>query len=264
MESEEPVNENRKKLLLNILPVISIVVFIGLWFLISRGEDSLIPGPMEVYERYLKLRQKPISKTTILGHVWASSKRVLLGLLYASVFGISFGLLIGWNKTCSRIFKPLFELIRPVPALAWIPLMTLWFGIGETSKIALVFIGTIMPIIVNTYAGVRMIPQLNVDVARVFGANSFQIVREIVLPSSLSAIIAGIKTALGTGWIVVLAAEMISAKTGLGFMIIRGSDVADLSLVIFAMLLIGLIGAALSSLLTWLERKLCPWKTEIN
>lgn len=264
MESEKPVSEHGKKLLLNLLPLVSIAIFIGLWLLVSRGEDSLIPSPIEVYERFIKLRQKPISKTSILGHVWASSKRVLLGLLYACVFGISFGLLIGWNKTCSRIFKPLFELVRPVPALAWIPLMTLWFGIGETSKIALVFIGTIMPVIVNTYAGVRMIPQLSVDVARVFGANSFQIVREIVLPSSLSAIIAGIKSALGTGWIVVLAAEMISARTGLGFMIIRGSDVADLSLVIFAMLLIGLIGAALSSLLTCLERKLCPWKTEIS
>lgn len=264
MEGKKPVSEKNKKILLNILPLVSIALFIGLWLLISRGENSLVPGPAEVYERFLKLRQKPISKTSILGHVWASSRRVLLGLLYACIFGISFGLLIGWNKTCNRIFKPLFELIRPIPALAWIPLMTLWFGIGETSKIALVFTGTIMPIIVNTYAGVRMIPQLNVDVARSFGASSFQIVREIVLPSSLGAIIAGIKTALGTGWIVVLAAEMISARTGLGFMIIRGSDVADLSLVIFAMLLIGLIGAVLSSLLTWLERKLCPWKTEIN
>lgn len=109
-----------------------------------------------------------------------------------------------------------------------------------------------------------MIPQLNVDVARVFGASEFQVVQAIVMPSALSAIMAGIKTAMGTGWIVVLAAEMISATSGLGFMIIRGSNVADLALVIFAMLIIGIVGALLSTLLTFAERKLCPWKAEIK
>lgn len=253
-----------KDIIMMILPVLSIAIFIGLWLMVSLKEGSLIPTPMDVFERFIKLVQKPVSKTTILGHVWASTKRVLAGLLIACLFGIPFGLLIGWNKTCNSLFKPLFDLIRPIPALAWIPLMTLWFGIGEASKIALIFIGTIMPVVVNTYAGVRLIPQINIDVAKVFGANHIQIIKEIVLPSSLSAIMAGIKTAMGTAWIVVLAAEMISAKTGLGFLIIRGSDVADLPLVIFAMILIGLIGAGLSALLTFTEKKLCPWKTEIN
>jgi len=264
MEGEEMKGRKRKDILLNLLPLVSILLFILAWLVVSGGESSLIPTPTAVFERYLKLLEKPISKTSIPGHIWASLKRVLLGLLYGSVFGISFGLLIGWNKTCNRIFKPLFELIRPIPALAWIPLMTLWLGIGETSKVALVFLGTIMPITVNTYTGVRLIPKINIDAARVFGANNVQIITDIVLPSSLSAIIAGVKTALGTAWMVVLAAEMISAKTGLGFMIIRGTDVLDLPLVIFAMILIGVIGACISSLLTIVERKLCPWKSEIN
>ena len=189
---------------------------------------------------------------------------LFLNLTVCCLFGIPFGLLIGWNKRCCDFLKPIFELIRPVPALAWIPLMTLWFGIGESSKIALIFIGTLMPVVVNTYSGVRLIPRLNIDVARAFGATEFQIVKEIVLPCSLSAIMAGVKTAMGTAWIVVLAAEMISANSGLGFMIIRGSDVADLSLVILAMIIIGVIGAVLSWLLTLAERKLCPWKEEIN
>ena len=124
--------------------------------------------------------------------------------------------------------------------------------------------GTLMPVLVNTYTGVSLTPQINVDVARVFGASQMQLVRDIVMPSALSAILAGLKTALGTGWIVVLAAEMISVITGLGFMIIRGSNVADLALVIFAMLIIGIVGALLSAVLTFLERKLCPWKSVIN
>lgn len=253
-----------RKILLNILPVLSVLLFILLWLWVSAGEDHIIPSPAEVYARAVRLFEKPINHVSLWGHIWSSMKRVLGGLALACVTGIPLGLLIGWNKTCCNIFKPVLDLIRPIPALAWIPLMTLWFGVGESSKIALIYLGTLMPILVNTYAGVQMIPAININVAKVFGASQLQLVREIVLPSTLSAIMAGIKTAMGTGWIVVLAAEMISAETGLGFMIIRGSNVADLALVIFAMLIIGLIGALLSALLTFAERKLCPWKTEIK
>ncbi|MFA7109180.1 MAG: ABC transporter permease [Sphaerochaetaceae bacterium] len=258
------MTKKTKNIIVNLLPFISIGLFIGFWFLVAGKPSSIIPTPYEVYLRVVKLIEKPISHTSIWGHVWASTKRVLFGLLLACFFGIPFGLLVGWNKKFRRVFKPLFELIRPIPALAWIPLLTLWFGIGESSKIALVFVGCLMPVVVNTYSGVSLIPKLNVDVAKIYGASNSQIITDIVLPSSLSAIMAGISTAMGTGWIVVLAAEMISAYQGLGFLIIRGSNVSDLALVIFAMLLIGLIGSVLSSLLRFLERKLCPWKVEIK
>ena len=254
----------RRDIFLAVLPVLSILLAIGLWILVSFGEDHIIPSPGEVYARAVRLFEKPINDVSLWGHIWASVKRVLIGLFFACITGIPLGLLIGWNKTFHSILKPLFDLIRPIPALAWIPLMTLWFGIGETSKVALIYMGTLMPVLVNTYTGVSLTPQINVDVARVFGASQMQLVRDIVMPSALSAILAGIKTALGTGWIVVLAAEMISANTGLGFMIIRGSNVADLALVIFAMLIIGIVGALLSAVLTFLERKLCPWKSVIN
>lgn len=253
-----------RSLILQLLPILSVLLFIGLWIIVSSGEDHIIPSPEEVYARAVRLFEKPINKVSLWGHIWASLKRVLCGLALACVTGIPLGLLIGWNKTSRALLKPVFDLIRPIPALAWIPLMTLWFGIGESSKIALIYLGTLMPVLVNTYTGVSLIPKLNIDVARVFGASQLQIVTSIVMPSALSAIMAGIKTAMGTGWIVVLAAEMISADTGLGFMIIRGSNVADLALVIFAMLIIGIVGALLSALLTFAERKLCPWKTVIK
>ena len=262
MKKREPITG--RQLLLNILPIISVLLFIGLWMMVSAGEEHIIPSPGEVYERALRLFEKPINHISLWGHIWASMKRVLIGLVFACFTGIPMGLLIGWNKTANALLKPIFDLIRPIPALAWIPLMTLWFGIGEGSKFALIYLGTLMPVLVNTDTGVSMIPQLNVDVARVFGASEFQVVQAIVMPSALSAIMAGIKTAMGTGWIVVLAAEMISATSGLGFMIIRGSNVADLALVIFAMLIIGIVGALLSTLLTFAERKLCPWKAEIK
>lgn len=258
------MKKEKKDLLLNLLSVLSIVVFICLWMIVSSKEDSLIPTPIAVWQRYLRVCEKPISKVPLIGHIWASMKRVLGGLLIASVSGIAFGLLIGWSKTCRRILKPIFEMIRPVPALAWIPLFTIWLGIGEQSKVGLVTLGCFMPIVVNTFSGVRFTPQITIDAAKIYGANKLQMISEVIMPASLSAIIAGIKTALGSGWIVVLAAEMISADRGLGFLIIRGSDINDMSLVILAMLLIGIIGALMSAFLSFLERKLCPWKSEIN
>ena len=121
-----------------------------------------------------------------------------------------------------------------------------------------------MPIVVNTYSGVRLIPKINLNVGRIYGANNKQLVTSIVIPSCLSAIMAGITTAMGTGWVVVLAAEMISANAGLGFLIIRGSDVSDLALVIFAMLLIGSLGALMSKLLKSIQKRLCPWESKLQ
>jgi len=250
--------------ILKILPIISIGLFILFWFVVSKGENSLIPSPLAVYQRFQRLLVKPIAKISIVGHIWASTKRVLSGLLFGCLFGIPFGLLIGWNRRFNNVFKPLFEIIRPIPALAWIPLLTLWLGIGERSKVCLVFISCFMPIVVNTYSGVRLIPKINLNVGRIYGANNKQLVTSIVIPSCLSAIMAGITTAMGTGWVVVLAAEMISANAGLGFLIIRGSDVSDLALVIFAMLLIGSLGALMSKLLKSIQKRLCPWESKLQ
>ncbi|WHH60823.1 ABC transporter permease [Petroclostridium sp. X23] len=258
------MNRNTKKIVMNVLPVLSIVLLILFWIWVSMDEKSLIPSPTEVIQRFIILLQHPISKTSIEKHIWASLSRVLSALVYASVIGISFGLLISWSKTFRALLKPLFEMMRPVPPIAWIPLITIWFGIDELSKIIIVFIGAVMPIVVNTYTGVTLVPELNLDAGRIFGANNRQLLLDIVLPSSIPAIVAGVKTALGTGWMVVLAAEMISAKTGLGFLIIRGSDSDDIALTMVSMIFIGLVGALLSTLLTLLERWLCPWRTDIN
>ena len=248
----------------NLLPVLSLMVLILLWLWASNGENAAFPKPAAVWERFLFLLEKPVSKVFILGHVWASMKRVLIGLVLATVSGVLIGLLVGWNKTWRALIKPLIEMFRPLPALAWIPLATIWLGVGEYSKIFIVFIGAFMPVFVNTYVGVSLIPKINIDVARHYRASKMQMLFSIVLPSSLNAIVAGVKTSLGVAWMVVLAAEMISAKAGLGFLILRAQDVEDTPLVVIAMIFIGVIGALLSTLLTYVERRLRPWQTQID
>ena len=247
------------KTLYYLLPVLSIALFIGFWLFAADVLQCGIPSPVQVFERYLVLLDNPISKVSVLGHIWASLGRVLKALGYSMLIGIPFGLLIGWNKTFSALCKPLFEMIRPIPPIAWIPLITVWFGVGESSKIIIVFLGAFMPIVVNTYTGVSMVPGLSIDAGRVFGAKGWTLLKDIILPGSFQAIFAGIRSAISVGWMVVLAAEMISARSGLGFLIIRGSDSDDIALTMVSMIIIGLIGAALTYGFDYLERRLCPW-----
>lgn len=241
-----------------ILPLLSLVLLVLLWLWAAEVVPSF-PSPGEVVARFQLLQERPISDTNILGHVWASLLRVIKALALSIVIGIPFGLFIGWSKTFRGLFKPLFEVFRPIPPIAWIPLISLWLGVGETSKVLIIFIGTIMPIVVNTYSGVAMVPSQLLDASRSFGANNTQLLVDTVLPASLQSIFAGIKTALSAGWMVVLAAEMISAKQGLGFLITRGSDTNDLALCVISMIFIGIIGAIISYGFDFVERRLCPW-----
>lgn len=251
-----------KKFWLNGLSLLSIILLLLGWVLVSADPEGMIPTPAMVWERFLQLTDKPISGFSIVVHVLDSLKRVFLGWLIAALFGVSFGLMLGWNKIFSSLFKPIFEMIRPIPAIAWIPLITIWLGIGELSKVMIVFVGAVMPIVVNTYTGVSMISELNIQVGKIFMANNQQMFLKIVLPSSLPAIFAGLKTAVGVAWTVVLAAEMISSKTGLGYIVNLGSNSADIPLVFIGMIIIAVIDALLSAVLTQIERWLCPWKEQ--
>ena len=195
---------------------------------------------LSVWER---LWTADIARLPMIAHVGISMQRILGALGFAVVTGVPFGVALGWNKKFRAIFKPIFEIIRPVPPIAWVPLVTLWVGTGEIPRMIIIFLGVFMAIVVNSYAGVTMIPPLNFDVGKILGATKRQMLFDIVLPSSLNAIFAGIRTSLGTGWMVLLAAEMLAAKSGIGFLILQGSNANDLELAIVGMFMIGIFGA---------------------
>ncbi len=240
-------------------PVLSLVLFVLGWMSVSGGATG-VPSPAEVFERLIETFQGPVAKTPMIGHIGISLGRVFSALLIAVATGVPFGIMLGWNSTFRGLFKPIFEILRPIPAIAWVPLVTVWFGVGEIPKILVVYLGVVMPIIVNSYAGVMMVPQINLDVGKTFGASKRALLYDVVLPSSVDAIFAGVRTALSVGWMVLLAAEMISAQSGLGFLITRGSNAGDLALTIVAMLFIGIAGALFSYGFNYLERWMCPWK----
>jgi len=253
----------RKSFLLNkiykILPIISVVLLILLWFIAAGAENSNFPSPQEVFLRFITLQQKPIKEFNLFQHIWISLIRVFIALIVSWIIGIAFGILIGWNKKANALFSPVFTAFRSVPPLAWVPLMTMWFGTGEFPKILLVFMGALMPVVVNTQSGIANVAKMYLDVGTIFNANGKQLLIEIAIPSSLDAIFAGIRTSTSAAWMVVLAAEMLGGRSGIGFLIVRGMNSGDYALCLLSMVCIGIVGALLAIMTKYLERLVCPW-----
>lgn len=261
MLSEHEKQEIRRNNLYKILPVIAIILLICLWFAAAGAENSNFPSPMDIWARFLRICEKPIKGLGLFGHIWASLKRVFIALFFAWLIGISFGILIGWNKKANALFGPIFTAFRAVPPLAWVPLVTIWFGINEFPKILIVFIGGLMPVVVNTQAGISNVQKEYLDIGTIFNANKRQMLFEIAIPSALDAIFAGLRNSTSAAWMVVLAAEMLGGKSGVGFLITRGQEAGDYALCLLAMVCIGVVGALLAILIQLLERLVCPWTT---
>ncbi|HWQ59238.1 MAG TPA: ABC transporter permease [Clostridia bacterium] len=255
--SAAELKQYRLKIVYIILPVVSVLLLIALWTSTSGTSD--FPSPLQVWNRMILMFEKPIKGFNIFGHVWASLKRIFLALLFDWTFGIAFGILIGWNRKAKAFFTPIFDAFRAVPPLAWIPLITLWFGIGEFPKILIVVFGSLASIVVNTQAGMSNVEKLYLDVGRVFNADSRQMLFQIAIPSALDAIFAGIRTSTSAAWMVVLAAEMLGSNSGVGFLITRGMESIDMPLVLLSMIAIGIVGAMLAIATQYAERLVCPW-----
>jgi len=241
------------------LPVLSLSLLFLLWIMASLGEDNQFPSPFDVWERFLLIMSKPVRGLNIFRPVGASLRRVFIALLIAWTLGISFGILTGWNKKANALLTPLFTAFRSIPPLAWIPLITIWFGTDEGARVLVVFIGCIGSIVVNTQAGMSNIDRLYLDVGTIFNASDRQKLFQIAIPSALDAIFAGIRTSTSAAWMVVLASEMLGGKSGVGFLIIRGMDSLDMPLVLLSMICIGLVGAMLAVLTQLAEKGVCPW-----
>lgn len=242
------------------LPVLSVALLLLGWTALANAGDSMIPTLPEVGARFIDICVNPISKAILPVHLLVSLRRVLIAFAIAIVLGVGLGVGLGWSKSFRAVFNPVFEIIRPIPPIAWIPLVILWSGIGETPKIIIVFIGSFVPIVLNTYAGIREIDPLLMNAGLILGANRKQLLTEITLPATTPAILAGIRTALSSGWMCVVAAEMIVAKQGVGFLINRGQESGDTALIVVCMLVIGVMSLILSTILGKLEGVLCPWQ----
>ena len=196
---------------------------------------------------------------TLWQHLAASLGRILVALLAAVIVGIPVGIAMGLNDTVRGILDPLIEIYRPAPPLAYLPLMVIWFGIGETSKILLIYLAIFAPVTLSAVAGVRSVAQVRVRAARALGATRWQVLLFVVLPSALPEILTGIRIGLGVGWSTLVAAELIAATRGLGFMVQSAGEFLATDVVLAGIGVIAVIAFGLELGLRALQRRLTPW-----
>lgn len=266
MKKEKKINLRESQLKTRMEAIIwgaaAILIFLVVWELIARYTpiSEMMPGPVEVLPKFVQAFVTDYGIYALGGHILASLGRVLAGFAMAAGVGIVVGILMGTNKIINAILRPFFEVIRPIPGIAWIPIAILWLGTGEASKLFIIFIATVVVVLANTYAGtVEVDPQL-VGAARMLGASERQIFVKIVLPSCVPYIFAGLQTGLSVSWMVIIAAEMIRSEYGVGWLITAGSNMGDMTQIIIGLMAIAIVGLILATLLRVLERRLCVWK----
>ena len=245
--------------------IFSFIIFFSFWQTASvLAGQALLPSPWAVLQKAVEMYTGAIGGNSMYAHIAYSLRRVLSAYLLAGGIGIPMGIAMGWSPVCRKIISPVFELLRPIPPLAWIPIAILWLGIGEGPKIFICFIGAFVIFVLNAYTGMRYADTLLIDAARTFGATKRQQLFNVAIPASLPSVFAGVQNAMSMAWMCVVAAELVGAREGVGFIIIQGTDVNDPSMVIVGMITIGAIGLALASSLRWLERCLCPWRRDLH
>ena len=244
---------------------ISLLVFLLIWQTVVKmglADEKILPAPSTIFGTFLVKIVDPDPDGNKLGiNILASLQVSLSGFFSALIIGIPLGLVMGWWRYADRFLRPIFELIRPVPPIAWIPFVVVWMGIGLKAKALIIFFTTFVPCVINSYTGIRLTNQTLINVSKTFGATNFEMFYKVGIPSSMPMVFAGIRVALGASWSTLVAAEMLAAGAGLGYMISYGRMIARADIVIVGMLTIGAVGAILAAILQFVEKNFLKWKT---
>lgn len=240
-------------------PIVVIASIVAIWWVLVVVTGSVVfPTPSQVLTGTLEL----VQDGSLWAHIGASLFRVGVGFGLAVLVAVPLGLWMGWVKGAYHTLNPVFQMLRPISPIAWIPIAILWFGVGNVSPIFLIFVASVFPMIVQTTSGVHTIEQRYLRAAANFGVSRQRLFRQVVIPATLPQIIVGMRIGLGVAWLVVVAAEMIALRSGLGYLIMDSRNAGNrYDLVIAAMIIIGLIGLLLDGLMRLLEGlKVVRWR----
>lgn len=246
------------------ISVASVGIFLLIWYLAVTFrwvDPKYLATPLTVITTFFeKFYDITPDGGTLPMHFWASLQVVLIGFILAVVIGVPLGLLTGYYRAADNLITPIFEIIRPIPPLAWSPLAIIWLGLGNTAKAFLIFLAAFVPCVINSYTGIRLTNQVRINVAKTFGATKWEIFTTVCVPSALPMVFAGIKIAIGNAWTTVVAAELLASAAGLGYMIQQGRTYTRSDVIIVGMFAIGITGSIFSMIIGKLEDKLVPWR----
>jgi len=256
--SAEP-SRPRGTLLISIATVIALVVLWAAASAYGAVSPVFLPSPLVVANSLYAVAVNGFVDSTLAQHTGASLLRIFAALLAALVIGVPAGLAIGATRLGKGILDPIVEFLRPLPPLAYLPLIIIWAGIGEASKITVIALAMLPPVILSTAAAVKAAPADHINAARSFGASRWQVLIGVILPGALPAILTGTRIALGAGWSTLVAAELVAASRGLGFMIQSAAQFLVTDIVIGGIIVIAAIAFLLELIGRLLERLLVPW-----
>lgn len=242
---------------------ISLSLWVAVWFAITNLElvdTEFLSPPQEIVLVLFELFADGYAGSPLLTHFFVSLGRTLLGFGLAVLVAVPVGLFIGMNQTAYIVLNPVFSVLRPIPTIAFIPLVILWFGIGETSKILVIFVSAFLFIVLNVYSGVLQVSAEYKRVAQNLGAKWHHMFFYVILPGAAPSIMTGVKTGLAISWAVVVAAELIAAQQGLGYVIMDAATFFRIPVVYVGVLLIGVVGFLLESGVSGIERKFIHWR----
>lgn len=254
----------KSKFQLTVLSIIGVLAFLLIWqFAVMGGllPNRYVPMPSEVVKLFFVKWVDPNPDGAVLGvHILASLQVALTGFFLAIIIGVPLGLFMGWFRGFESFMRPIFEILRPIPPVSWIPITIIWLGLGLQAKAFIVFFSAFVPCTINAYTGIRQTSPALINVAKVCGASNFTIFRKIGVPSAMTMTFAGIRVALGNAWATLVAAEMLAANVGLGYMIQQGRSFARPDIIILGIVVIGILGVIFTWLLGLVEGKVLGWK----
>jgi taurine transport system permease protein len=245
------------------ISVLTVIGLLLLWWLVTRAgwiRPLFLPSPSAVLAQFQEVATDGFGGSTLLEHALWSLYRVFAAFLLACATAIPIGIAMGVSRIFRGIFDPPIEFYRPIPPLAYLPLTIIWFGIGDLGKIVLIYLAVFAPLALNARAGVRSVSIEQIHAAYSMGASRLQVIRHVILPAALPEILTGMRIGIGFGWTTLVAAEMVAATAGLGYMVLNAAEFLVTDVVIMGIVVIGVLAYLFDLLMRKVERTLVPWK----
>ena len=228
-----------------VLGAAGLATFLAVWSLVSvsgLAPSTFLPAPWEVGARFVELLATPFAGSTLPEHLASSLYRYALGVGLAVVVGVPLGLLMGWYRWLDDIVSPVFDSVRFIAPIAWVPFAALWFGTGIGGPVMIIFTGAFPPCLINAYRGARYVDRNLIEAAQMLGTRSSRMILEVLAPASIPSLVAGLRVAAGLGWQSLVGAELIVASSGVGYMMVQGQSAVSTATVISGMVAIGIVG----------------------
>ncbi|AHK46242.1 MULTISPECIES: ABC transporter permease subunit [Ensifer] len=248
------------------ISLLTALTLVALWLLVTEMQwvrPLFLPSPLAVWDKFVIALTEGVSNSTLAQHTLASLGRVLGAFALALVTAVPIGILMGVNRVMRGLFDPIIEFYRPLPPLAYLPLIIIWLGIGEFPKVFLIFLAIFAPMAIAARAGVRSVSIEQIHAAYAMGASRRQVISHVILKAALPEIFTGMRIGIGVGWTTLVAAEMVAAHRGLGFMVLNAAEFLASDTVIMGIIVIGVFAFAFDLLIRRLEKALIPWKGKV-